>query len=160
MGNAYFLCLVQVTRIYIADEETLLSLFWQVSAYQGARKKQLCIKVWTIFVLNCTPWLFDLYKHTSHCKHLRNFMLYSFYRKIVRHIRKFKSCRKVAVNYRFGALIFIHQNKQIWLFIAEVCAWPMKSRASRLSRYKSGNLLYRWKEIFFDFFWHVCHIMD
>ena len=31
----------------------------------------------------------------------------------------------------------------------------VKSRASRLSRYKNGNLLYRGKEIFFDFFWHI-----
>ena len=54
-------------------------------------------------------------------------MLYSFYRKTVRHIRKFKSieialfsnmaqfapsCRKVAVNYRFGVVIsFIKTNK-------------------------------------------------
>ena len=28
-------------------------------------------------------------------------------------------------------------------------------RAPRLSRYKNGNLLYRGKEIFFDFFWHM-----
>ena len=38
----------------------------------------------------------------------------------------------MAVNYRFAALIFIHQSKQIWLFIAEVYAWS-KSRASRPS---------------------------
>ena len=123
-------------------------------------------------MLNCTTWLFDMYKqvHTRHCKHLRNFMLYSFYLKAVKdtlenlkvekllwfsNIAYFApSCRKVAVNYLFGALIFIHQNKQIWLFIAEVCAWS-KSRASRLCRYKNGNLLYRGKEIFFDFFWHI-----
>ena len=62
------------------------------------------------------------------------------------------------VNYRFGTLIFVHQkkkNKQTNLTVlAEVCAWS-KSRASRLSRYKNGNLLYRWKEIFFDFFWRI-----
>ena len=96
-------------------------------------------------------------------------MLYRFYHKTVKHNRNFKaeklpwcsniayfapSCRKVAVNYSFGALIFIDQNKQMWLFIAEVCAWS-KSCAMQLSRYKNRNLLYQGKEIFFDFFWHI-----
>ena len=40
------------------------------------------------------------------------------------------------------------------MFIAEACAWS-KSRVSRLSRYKNGNLLYQGKKILFDFFFGI-----
>ena len=93
VGNFQFLCLVQVTRIYIAAEKIFWGFVLASKRVPRCKEEAVLKNVWTVFALNCTTWLCHLFKHvhTRHCKHLRNFMLYSFYRKTVRHIRKFKS---------------------------------------------------------------------
>ena len=100
VGNFHFLCLVQVMIIYIAVEETILAFV--LASTHAARCKEEAASL-------------DLYKHvhTCHCKHLRNFMLLSFYCKTVREknliaekslwfsnkLAKFApSCRKMAMH--------------------------------------------------------------
>ena len=125
-------------------------MFWWVSVHRVARKQQFCETYGSFLCwisMNCTTWLFDLNK-LVHIRHVTVntlgilcFIVFIENSKTIALIfcnllcnKAYfaPSCRKVAVNYRFGALIFIHQSKQIWLFIAEVCAWS-KSRASQQS---------------------------
>ena len=116
---------MQVTRIYIAVEEKLLGFILVSKRAPSCTEAAVLLNVWTLFVLNFDE-LYNLTvrsewtrPYTSrHCKYLRNFMLYSFYRKTGRqmlwfsNIAKFSpSCRNVAVNYRFGAFSFIKTNK-------------------------------------------------
>ena len=68
VSNFQFLCLVQVTRIYIIF--IYWALFWWLRVHRVARKQQFC-KTYGPFLcwisMNCTTWLFDLNEHVHIC---------------------------------------------------------------------------------------------
>ena len=54
VGKFHFLCLVQVSRIYIAVEETLLGFVMASKRVPRCKEEAVFKNVWTVFVLNRT----------------------------------------------------------------------------------------------------------